>query len=143
MPLLDWDAARRLTGAGFHVGCHSLSHPLLTELRSDDCRRELQAARERLEDKLGRAVVHLAYPFGSWNDQVRQLAAESGFRTGCTVCPGLAGPDDDPLTLPRVPVTGDDSLVDFMVRLHRAHSARELVRDRSLAWVDRARKMLV
>lgn len=126
-PLAGWEAARRLEREGSVCGAHSWSHPRLAELSGEACRRELRDSRARLEDRLGRAVTHLAYPHGSWNGRVRDLAEEEGYRTACTVEVGLAGPGDDLLALPRVPVEGTDSLPDFVVRLRTGRTVRETV----------------
>jgi peptidoglycan/xylan/chitin deacetylase (PgdA/CDA1 family) len=128
LPLLDWSAARALQAAGFTCGAHSLTHPRLAELSAEAARRELQASRELLEERLGCAVEDLAYPFGSYDDETRALAAEAGYRSACSVRIGLSGPGDDPLALHRVPVSGEETLPDFVCRLHTARSIAELAR---------------
>lgn len=127
-PLLDWPTARRLELAGFQCGAHSMSHPRLAELSPAACREELQQSRRILEDQLGHEVMDLAYPFGSFNVAVRTIAAETGYRSACSVRIGLSAADDDPLALHRVPVTGHDSLADFVCRMHTARSVSELLR---------------
>ena len=128
VPLIDWSAARSLEAAGFQCASHTISHPHLTALSPSACRDELLQSRYLLEDGLGREVRHLAYPFGSSNETVRAIAAESGYRSACSVRIGLSRPDDDPLALPRVPVNGHDSLLDFICRLRTAGTYAELLR---------------
>ena len=127
-PLMDWATARQLEAAGFHCGCHTMSHPRLADLSPSLCREELLWSRQLLEDNLGHEVTDLAYPFGSFNDSVRAIAAETGYRSACSVRIGLSAADDDPLALHRVPITGQDSLTDFICRLHTARSVREYLR---------------
>jgi peptidoglycan/xylan/chitin deacetylase (PgdA/CDA1 family) len=138
-PLLDWTAARGLEAAGLECGAHSMTHPRLAALDPTDCRRELHESRLRLEDRLGRAVIHLAYPFGSYDARVRELAGETGYETACSVRIGLSPADDDPLALHRVPVLGTDSLADFVVRLRTA----ERVKDIAHRVLRRARRRLI
>lgn len=128
LPLMSWAMARQLVADGFQCGSHSLSHPHLADLSADDCYQELQGARVLLEDNLGAPVAHLAYPYGSFSPAVRGLAAEAGYQTACSVEIGLSPSDDDLLALHRVPITGHDSLIDFIVRLKTARTARETVR---------------
>jgi peptidoglycan/xylan/chitin deacetylase (PgdA/CDA1 family) len=116
-PLIDWNAARHLEKAGFHCGAHSLSHPHLADVSSATCRQELKQSRQILEDELGHEVRHLAYPYGSYNDNVRQLAAEAGYISACSTRKGLSGAEDDMLALHRVSIYGHDSLIDFALRL--------------------------
>jgi peptidoglycan/xylan/chitin deacetylase (PgdA/CDA1 family) len=124
-PLLDWATARQLKSAGFHCGSHTMSHARLADLSPALCREELLGSRQLLEDNLGHAVTHLAYPFGSFNDSVRAIVAETGYRSACSVQIGLSPVDDDPLALRRVPICGQDSLLDFICRLRTARSLRE------------------
>jgi peptidoglycan/xylan/chitin deacetylase (PgdA/CDA1 family) len=107
-----------------------MTHPRLPTLSAAACRDELMKSRQVLEDRLGRHVAHLAYPFGAFDASVRAIAAESGYRSACTTRAGLASVDDDPLALPRVNVYGHDSLLDFACRVRSARSARELIRRR-------------
>jgi peptidoglycan/xylan/chitin deacetylase (PgdA/CDA1 family) len=138
-PLLDWTAARGLEAAGLECGAHSMTHPRLAALDSAACRRELHDSRLRLEDRLGRPVIHLAYPFGSYDPRVRAAARETGYETACSVRIGLSPANDDPLALHRVPVLGTDSLADFVARLRTAKT----VRDVALSVVRRARRRLI
>jgi peptidoglycan/xylan/chitin deacetylase (PgdA/CDA1 family) len=134
LPLMDWAAVRSLEVAGFEIGSHTMTHPRLPTLAPDACREELAASRRLLEDRLGHEVVHLAYPFGAFDDAVRSMAADAGYRSACSTRPGLARPDDDPLALSRVNVYGHESLLDFACRVRTGRCARELLarrRDRS------------
>ncbi len=128
LPLMDWASARRLATAGFRCGAHSLTHPRLAEVSPAECRGQLEGSRRLLEEKLGLEVRDLSYPFGSYNDDVREMALQAGYRSACSVRTGLSGPDDDPLALHRVRVDGRDFLLDFACRLRTARSPRELLR---------------
>jgi peptidoglycan/xylan/chitin deacetylase (PgdA/CDA1 family) len=133
LPLMGWPAIRRLALAGFEFGGHSLTHPRLTQAGREVCERELRDSRALIEDRLGREVRHLAYPFGDYDDGVRGIAGRLGYRSACTVRIGLSGPEDHPLALSRVPVTGYDSLLDFACRVLTALTWRETLR----AWGQR------
>jgi peptidoglycan/xylan/chitin deacetylase (PgdA/CDA1 family) len=128
LPIMSWSSARALLDAGFDCGAHTVSHPHLTLLSTDACRGELAASRAELEAELGRAVRHLAYPFGSYDAAVRACAEEAGYRSACSVRIGLSAVGDDRLALHRVPVSGTDSFTDFVWRLRTAHTVAESVR---------------
>jgi len=127
IPILDWSTARQLEADGFECGAHSMSHPYLTDLEPEACRTELLSSRHRLEDELGHGVSHMAYPYGFYNDTVRSLAAGCGYHSACSTRIGLSDANDDPLALHRVPVNGQDSLIDFICRLSTADTARVLM----------------
>jgi peptidoglycan/xylan/chitin deacetylase (PgdA/CDA1 family) len=130
LPLMDWATARNLEASGFACGSHTLTHPRLAEVSTARCQRELTDSRALLEDHLGHEVRDLAYPFGSVDARVRALAQDAGYRSACSVAIGLSPRGDDPLALRRVPVSGRDSLLDFIVRLHMGLSAVDWLRQR-------------
>ena len=125
LAIMSWDTARSLEAEGFQCGAHSLTHPRLAGLEASSLRTELVDARRRLEDELGRPVVHLAYPYGAFDQTVQAAAAEAGYVTACTTRPGRSGADDDLLALHRVTVYGHDSLLDFACRLRTGEAVRE------------------
>jgi len=127
-PMMDWETLASLRGEGFEIGSHAVSHPRLSTLRDTECRSELLDARTILEQRLGVAIDHLAYPFGNWDEHVRSLAREAGYATACTTDIALARRSDHPLSLPRVPVLGTEPLSHFAWRLRLAHAPRELAR---------------
>jgi peptidoglycan/xylan/chitin deacetylase (PgdA/CDA1 family) len=127
-PIMSWDDARQLERAGHRCESHSVTHPRLAELSPGACRDELARARAMLEDELGHPVRHLAYPFGSESQQVRDIAADCGYDAACTVAIGISVADDDVYALPRVPVLGTDSLLDFASRIRTAYTVRDRLR---------------
>jgi peptidoglycan/xylan/chitin deacetylase (PgdA/CDA1 family) len=125
LALMSWDTARSLAAEGFRCGAHSLTHPRLPGLDSARRRAELVDARRRMEDELGQPVVHLAYPYGAFDQTVQAAAAEAGYVTACSTRPGRSGAGDDLLALHRVTVYGHDSLLDFACRLRTGAAVRE------------------
>jgi peptidoglycan/xylan/chitin deacetylase (PgdA/CDA1 family) len=117
-PIIGWDTVKRLDKTGFEIGSHTMSHPRLAEISANDCLKELVESRNILEDKLGHQVVHMAYPFGSFNETTAACAAEAGYLTSCTTEEGIAKLEDDPLLLPRINIMGMTSVIDFAMLLH-------------------------
>jgi peptidoglycan/xylan/chitin deacetylase (PgdA/CDA1 family) len=111
--LMDWTSVRALEIEGFRCESHTLTHPRLTDLSDGSCRGELSGSRQLLEDKIGREVRHLAYPFGSFDPRVQDIAADVGYLSACSVRQGLSSASDNIFELPRVPVTGEDTLETF------------------------------
>ena len=128
LALAGWDDLRGLLESGFVCGAHGLTHQALATVDSEGCRWELIESKRLLEAELGATVDHLAYPYGSYTPEVRQLAGEAGYRSACSVRQGLSGANDDVLALRRVTVTGEDSLPDFLCRLRTAESVSEVFR---------------
>lgn len=127
LPLAGRDAVRRVADLGFVVGSHTMSHPHLPALSASSLEAELVESRHVLEDVVGQAVRHLAYPHGENDAAVRQAAADAGYVTAVSTEAGFAGPATDFLALPRLIVDGRDTIAGLAARLRTAESARELV----------------
>ena len=109
---MDWSEIEALARHPLAtIGAHTLSHPRLAKLDIAEMRTELGAAKAILEERLGRPVLHLAYPVGdpgSAGPREFAAAAAFGFASGVTTRPGLIHPDHARhlTALPRVSVNG-------------------------------------
>jgi len=92
---------REWISAGHEIGSHSLTHPFLTRLTVEKAREEISASKKKLEDLFGKPIEHFCYPYGDWNETVRDLAQEAGYKTACTTDTGINGAEDSPFTLKR------------------------------------------
>ena len=126
LPAADWPVLRAAEAAGMHCEAHSVTHPRLATVSADISRDELARGRAMLEEGLGHAVRHLAYPFGSHSAETIALAREAGYLTACTTEEALATPAHDLLTLPRVPVLGTEGIGEFAHRVRTARRAGPL-----------------
>lgn len=64
--------------AGHEVSCHTVTHPFLERIPRTEVAREIFADRERLEELCGYPVIGMSYPFGTWNKEVIDIAAQCG-----------------------------------------------------------------
>lgn len=109
-----------LHAQGWEIGAHTLTHPYLTRLPPEDAWREIAQCREELQQLVGADVLSFCYTYGDFNEQIRQMVQEAGYRVACTVRKGLVRPQDDPFTLSRVPVAYSDGATGLLYRLWRA-----------------------
>jgi peptidoglycan/xylan/chitin deacetylase (PgdA/CDA1 family) len=121
IPTAGWPTLRAAEREGMRCEAHSVSHPRLARVDDEQARDELVRGRAVLEEGLGHAVRHLAYPFGSHSPRTRELAREAGYLTACTTHEALASRGDDLLALPRVPILGTEGMREYR---HRVRSAR-------------------
>lgn len=70
---------------GMEVAVHGLTHPFLQELAPVLCVQEVLKDRENLEAQFGCIVRGMAYPFGTYNDEVVQILKECGIAYARTV----------------------------------------------------------
>jgi peptidoglycan/xylan/chitin deacetylase (PgdA/CDA1 family) len=100
-PLMDEAQVREWLAAGQEIGSHTLSHPRLTQLSPDAAREEINASKKSIEDRFGVPILHFCYPYGDWNEGVRDLVAAAGYRTACTTQTGINLPGASPFELKR------------------------------------------
>ncbi len=104
-PLLDWpDILAMQAEGGAEFEGHTLTHPRLADLPDADVRREVTDSKTALEQKLGKPLTTLCYPYGSVSDRVAEIAAEAGYTQAVTTEFGRARQSDNPLRLPRISV---------------------------------------
>lgn len=101
-PLMDPAEVREWLTAGHEIGSHSLTHPFLTRLPRAQAREEIAASRKKLQDLFGRAIEHFCYPYGDWNETVRDLVQDAGYKTACTTDFGINMAATPPLALKRI-----------------------------------------
>jgi peptidoglycan/xylan/chitin deacetylase (PgdA/CDA1 family) len=99
--LMDEAAVRDWLAAGHEIGSHTSTHPWLTRLPPAQAREEIFASRKKLEDRFQLSIRHFCYPYGDWNEAVRELVAEAGYETACTTDHGINVRGDNPHVLKR------------------------------------------
>ncbi|GAC1337728.1 MAG: hypothetical protein NVSMB29_02520 [Candidatus Dormibacteria bacterium] len=98
---------------GMTVGDHTVTHANLPSLSSSDALFQLQASRAALRQLTGQAVSDFAYPYGAVDGRTAALVQQAGFEDGLTTSPGVVTAGPSPFTLPRVRVSGGESLGAF------------------------------
>jgi len=108
---LDWSQVNEILGAGFEVGAHSYSHPNLARLSGPDLQDELGRSRRVIEDRVGRPVSMMAYPFGRprvhFTPEVVSAVRRAGYDLAGAIGTRGVKRTDHPLSVPRVFVTND------------------------------------
>jgi len=115
---LDWDDVRQLRSFGLDVGAHTVSHPILSSLASDEVRHELSASKAKIEAETGQPCFAMAYPNGGKTDftpaivdDCRNLGFKIGFNLFGRRNPPLC--EMNPLSINRICITRDVSRIEF------------------------------
>jgi peptidoglycan/xylan/chitin deacetylase (PgdA/CDA1 family) len=103
-PVMNWDELHRVADAGIELGAHSHTHPQLDRLSQTALHEELATSKATLEDRLGRAMTVVAYPFGFHSGRVRRTAQAAGYTFGCAVGNLTATRQYDRWAIPRLTV---------------------------------------
>jgi peptidoglycan/xylan/chitin deacetylase (PgdA/CDA1 family) len=97
---LTWEMLFEMREAGFTIGSHTRTHPILTRLGPSEVLDEASGSRRKLERRLGAHVEHFAYPDGQFDPDVVGAVAEAGYRFAYTTCAHRDAAHSS-LTLPR------------------------------------------
>jgi peptidoglycan/xylan/chitin deacetylase (PgdA/CDA1 family) len=76
---LSWDGLRELAERGVEIGAHSRTHPDLRTTSDHELQEEVATSREELETELGRPCRYFAYPYGQFDERVRQAVERAGY----------------------------------------------------------------
>ncbi len=79
--VLDWDEVREMAEHGISFGSHTVSHPLLPQITVDEAKSEIDESKRKIEQELGRDCEHFAYPNGNWNEKIKTMLREAGYRS--------------------------------------------------------------
>jgi peptidoglycan/xylan/chitin deacetylase (PgdA/CDA1 family) len=104
---------RQLGDLGFDVGCHSLTHPYLSDLSRPELEHEIGDAKTQLEQITGRAVHHFSCPGGRWSALAAEVAQEAGYRSVASSRVGVNRAGSNPFNLARVAVMRNTPLPTF------------------------------
>lgn len=115
--ILPASGLHALEQAGFTIGSHTRSHASLPDVPPEVAREEIHGSKRRLEDALGKAVEHFAYPFGRFTPQLRDEVALAGYASACSTRSGFNRSGEDPFLLRRIDVFGTDRLWQFKQKL--------------------------
>ena len=84
------------------VEAHTVSHPEdLRQVSDAQLRKELEASKKALEEKLARKIRFLAYPLGNADARVAKAAYDAGYEMAFTMGPGWSASPADALFVPR------------------------------------------
>ena len=112
---------------GFEIGAHTMTHRTLTHLSNEEIVEEVGGSKYALEKVLGHRVISFAYPYGSYNSNIRSKVEEAGFAFACG---GNTGPPqfcDDIYDIRRTVITNRMSLYSFLWRV--------LIPEKYLSWI--------
>ncbi len=115
---LTHSQVRELSAMGLEIGCHSLTHPYLTDVDDAQLRKETAGAKERLEQIAGVRVDHYSCPGGRWDGRVAAAVKRSNFRTMATSVTSLNFSTTDHFALARLAVL-DGVSIDRLLRACR------------------------
>ena len=102
--MMSWTDVKQLQDAGFFIGSHSHTHPMLASLADEaEILQELTLSADRIRAELKQDPLTISYPIGSWDERVLSASVKAGYSFGLAVEQRFYKPGTDPiLAIPRV-----------------------------------------
>lgn len=79
-----------MSKAGWQIESHTLTHPYLNSIPTDEIKDELHSSKKILEELLDKQVNFFAYPYGVYDLSIIELSKEIGYKMGLTTDRGWA-----------------------------------------------------
>jgi peptidoglycan/xylan/chitin deacetylase (PgdA/CDA1 family) len=99
------------------IGSHTIWHPKLSSLSPEQQFEELKTSKEKLEKLIGRQVETICYPFGDYNQDIKRISKEVGYKYGLGYNNKPLGTDNDILAIDRIGVWPGFNIISFLNKL--------------------------
>ena len=115
---LNASQVRDLDAQGFQIGCHSMTHPYLSDLPEPELKREVVDAKLQIEAIVGHSIEHFSCPGGRYDQRTLQMARQAGFATVANSQFYANSSGTSPYELGRVALLRDLTLEEFSATCH-------------------------
>jgi peptidoglycan/xylan/chitin deacetylase (PgdA/CDA1 family) len=122
---------REIAKMGFEIGCHSMTHPYLSDLNEAGLRKEIVASKLQIEQIVGKTVEHFSCPGGRFNQRAIEIAKQAGYRSFATSQTHANNQSSNPFSLGRVAVMRGLDLKQFE-SIYQGHGLWQLTMRDSL-----------
>ncbi len=106
---MSWDEIKESAEYG-EIGFHSYGHPHLVSLSDQEIKQDTEKGLAIMQEKLGYKPKYYAYPYGEYDDRVRQNLERFDFDLIINQNAGAVDSESDPLDLDRTALTGANTL---------------------------------
>ena len=120
--ILNRDEIRELSDQGIEIASHTLHHTDLRNVHFKVAKEELRLSKLILEEITGKEVVSFSFPYGSYNNDLIDLAFDCGYSFVYTTQPEVISLPTKRKIFSRVGVNPDDSLLEFKLKAAGAYS---------------------
>ncbi len=111
---MNWDQITQLNSTGrVNFLAHSQNHSYLTTLSDNDLTKELTISKKQLEDKLGKPINFMAYPYGAVNNRVIEVTKKVGYLGAAGTWISKFHSQSTLYDMPRLRITGNMDLETY------------------------------
>ncbi|WP_027634636.1 polysaccharide deacetylase family protein [Clostridium hydrogeniformans] len=109
---------KEMSENGIEIGSHTVNHDNLIEISKEKRKKTLEDSKKSLEDIIKKQVTSIAYPFGTYNNDVLKDSKALGYTLGFTTDKGWGNGKNDLFKIKRVYVNGNANMDVFKERLN-------------------------
>lgn len=104
---LSWEEIKDMRDSGIiSFGSHTLGpEPLINIKSEEEVKKQIFDSKKILEEKLGGDIAAFSYPEGRFNDKIRQLVIDAGYKFAVATNPGKKIRNDDIFALKRLRIS--------------------------------------
>lgn len=116
-PLMNLEQIQDCVARGIEIGGHTMDHLNLSEQSEASVWSQVSENKNQLEDLLGIPIESFCYPYGGYNQMVRDQTERAGYKVACRTMRGYNGGSSDLLALRRLNCKRDTTIPKFFGRL--------------------------
>ncbi len=113
---LNWDEIRTLKNAGWEIGSHTVNHPNLTQLSTNEANKEITESKTIIEKEMGSMVESFCYPAGRYSEEIVNQTKNAGYKYATTTVNDYRNSTNDLLELSRIRICGEDGVSGFIAK---------------------------
>ncbi|MBL0053727.1 MAG: polysaccharide deacetylase family protein [Bacteroidetes bacterium] len=127
--MMHWDDIMQLYKSNFVIGSHSHTHPMLNNITNENIvRAELVISKSRIEEKINSHISSIAFPVGGYNETVKTLSAEEGYKYAMAVEQKSHGENIDVFAIPRIELYNEPRWKTFLRMNEVMQRTKKIVR---------------
>lgn len=114
---VNFDQLEEMSKNGVEIGAHTMTHPILSQVKDKDLSYEIRYSKKVLEEKLKINIISFCYPNGMPQDISEKAVLEvkrTNYLGSCVTSPYIKR-QIDPYKIPRLGINGDK--IDFLWKL--------------------------
>ena len=117
--MLSHEMVQEMIHSGYiEIGSHTMHHVNLPTLSMEEKEKEIAKSKEVIEETYGITCNSFAYPFGFYDPASIKLVQKHGYSSAVTTVPQyIEWKDHDRYEVPRVIISGRQTLFDFTLKL--------------------------
>ena len=81
---LTWDQMKEMEKYNFLAGAHTRHHVYLPKADPLEAQSEIAGSKKMIEDHLGHSIDYFAYPTGGFNEGIKEMVREAGYKAAAT-----------------------------------------------------------